>query len=56
MLKKLTLSLSIMLLILPAIITAQTSPEDFLGHKVGADYKLADYSQITAYFKKLDEE
>ena len=56
MLKKLTLSLSIILLILPAIITAQTSPEDFLGHKVGADYKLADYSQITAYFKKLDEE
>lgn len=56
MLKKLTLSLSIILLILPAIITAQTSPEDFLGHKVGADYKLADYNQITAYFKKLDEE
>jgi hypothetical protein len=56
MLKKLTLSLSIIFLILPAIITAQTSPEDFLGHKVGADYKLADYSQITAYFKKLDEE
>jgi len=56
MLKKLTFSLAIILLILPAIITAQTSPEDFLGHKVGADYKLADYSQITAYFKKLDEE
>jgi hypothetical protein len=56
MLKKLTLSLSIILLILPAIITAQTSPEDFLGHKIGADYKLADYNQITAYFKKLDEE
>jgi len=56
MLKKLTLSLSIILLILPTIITAQTSPEDFLGHKVGADYKLADYNQITAYFKKLDEE
>jgi len=56
MFKKLILSLSIILLILPAIITAQTSPKDFLGHKVGADYKLADYSQITAYFKKLDEE
>ncbi len=56
MFKKLILSLSIILLIIPAIIAAQTSPEDFLGHKVGADYKLADYSQITAYFKKLDEE
>jgi len=50
------LPFSIYLLIIPTIITAQTSPEDFLGHKVGADYKLADYNQITAYFKKLNEE
>lgn len=35
---------------------AQTSPEDFLGHKAGADRKLADYNQIQAYFQKLDQE
>jgi len=35
---------------------AQTPPEAFLGHKVGADRKLADYDQIQAYFRMLDEE
>ncbi|WP_127136401.1 M14 family metallopeptidase [Flagellimonas oceanensis] len=36
--------------------TAQTvpSPEDVYGFKVGADYKLADYSQIEDYLSKLD--
>ncbi len=29
-------------------------PEKHLGFKVGADRKLADYSQIISYFKKLD--
>ncbi|MEN6310996.1 MAG: M14 metallopeptidase family protein, partial [Acidobacteriota bacterium] len=37
-------------------LTAQTSPESFLGFKVGADRKLADYAQITAYFQKLAKE
>jgi hypothetical protein len=37
-------------------IMAQTPPEKFLGFKVGADRKLADYSQITAYFQKLAQE
>ncbi len=37
-------------------LAAQTHPEQFLGHKVGADRKLADFEQITAYFKKLAEE
>jgi hypothetical protein len=37
-------------------LNAQTSPEEFLGHKVGADRKLADYNQIQAYFQKLDQE
>jgi hypothetical protein len=36
--------------------TAQTSPEEFLGHKPGADRKLADYKQIKAYFEKLGAE
>ncbi len=35
---------------------AQTSPEAFLGFKVGADKKLADYNQIQAYFQKLAQE
>ena len=35
---------------------AQTTPEQFLGFKVGADKKLADYNQITAYFQKLATE
>ncbi|GAI37865.1 unnamed protein product, partial [marine sediment metagenome] len=41
---------------LPFILTAQTPPDEFLGHRVGADRKLADYNQIQAYFQKLDKE
>jgi len=44
------------LVLLPLFLTAQTSPESFLGFKVGADRKLADYGQIRAYFQKLDQE
>jgi len=44
------------LIILPLFGRAQTSPEQFLGHRVGEDRKLADYSQIRAYFEKLDRE
>ena len=32
-----------------------TSPESFLGFKVGEDYKLASWQQIVDYFKILDE-
>ena len=46
----------ILILAIPFILKAQTSPEAFLGHKVGADRKLADYNQIQAYFQKLDQE
>jgi hypothetical protein len=42
--------------LLPLVLAAQTSPEKFLGFKVGADRQLADYNQIQAYFQKLDEE
>jgi hypothetical protein len=35
---------------------AQTTPEKFLGFKVGTDRSLADYGQITAYLQKLDQE
>jgi hypothetical protein len=29
------------------------SPEEFLGYKVGTDYKLADYETIQKYFEHL---
>src|SRR5437762_28291 len=31
------------------------SPQDFLGFRVGDDYKLADWQQITTYFTDLDK-
>lgn len=45
-----------LLFFLAFFLQAQTSPEDFLGFKVGADKKLADYNQIKDYFEKLDQE
>lgn len=55
--KKKILSLLIFsLLFIPLAVLPQTPPEDFLGHQVGADRKLADYTQIQAYFQKLDQE
>ena len=30
------------------------SPESVLGHRVGADYKVATYDETIAYFQKLD--
>jgi len=54
--KKLVTFSSLILFLLPFLLTAQTSPDEFLGHKVGADRKLADYDQIKAYFEKLDQE
>ncbi|MFO7981648.1 MAG: M14 family metallopeptidase, partial [Candidatus Aminicenantes bacterium] len=54
--KKLLVSICISLLLIPFLLSAQTPPDEFLGFKVGADRKLADYKQITDYFKKLDEE
>src|SRR5437867_10997805 len=34
--------------------TAQVkSPQDYLGFRVGEDYKLADWQQITGYFNEL---
>ncbi len=51
--KKLSLLCALALFLSPLVGLAQTSPEEFLGHKVGADRKLADYGQIQAYFEKL---
>ena len=44
------------LALIPVLSQAQTSPEAFLGHKVGADRQLADSRQINAYFTKLAAE
>ncbi|MBD3415384.1 MAG: hypothetical protein GF421_13270 [Candidatus Aminicenantes bacterium] len=54
--KKRLIFVCMALLLIPFVLSAQTHPEEFLGYKVGADRKLADYSQITEYFQKLDEE
>jgi hypothetical protein len=35
---------------------AATSPERFFGFKLGADRKLADWKELTAYYKKLSFE
>jgi hypothetical protein len=54
--KVITALASFLFLILPFYLLAQTPPDDFLGHQVGADRKLADYTQIREYFQKLDSE
>jgi len=50
------ISFILLLFLLPFFLGAQTSPEEFLGFKVGADRKLADFSQVQTYFQKLDQE
>lgn len=49
--------LSVLLFVSFSFIVGQNlkSPEEFLGYKVGADYKIADYTTITKYFKHLSE-
>ncbi len=53
---KVFLATAISLFIIPLLAVGQTSPETFLGFRVGSDRQLADYSQIKAYFEKLDLE
>jgi len=36
-----------------AATTAPVAPDVYLGHRVGADFKLADWEQITGYFEQL---
>ena len=47
----------LMCLLIASLSFSQTlkSPEEFLGFKVGADYKIADYETISKYFKHLSE-
>src|SRR4051812_48174075 len=48
----LSFCMALPLMAAPAASNIQT-PSQFLGFEVGADRKLADYHQITAYFKEL---
>lgn len=36
--------------------TRVTSPKEFFGHEIGADYVLPNYQQLSAYWKKLESE
>ncbi|MBU2445248.1 MAG: peptidase M14 family protein [Bacteroidetes bacterium] len=51
------LRLLIVFLIISSQLFSQSlkSPEEFLGYKVGTDYKIADYETIQKYFKHLAE-
>ncbi len=49
-----TLLASLCLCLAAAAVAAPPSPEAFLGFRVGADRKLADYGQIVRYFEALD--
>ena len=50
-------SIVLLSMLMPALaVEAQVrSPQDFLGFRVGDDYKLADWQQITTYFTDLDK-
>jgi Zinc carboxypeptidase len=53
---KLKYVLPAMLVILSAnlaLLAQVKAPQDYLGFRVGEDYKLADWQQITAYFNEL---
>ncbi|MCK4764870.1 MAG: hypothetical protein KAW12_21910 [Candidatus Aminicenantes bacterium] len=56
MLRKILFTVLAVSILVQFTLFSQTSPEEFLGHKVGADRKLADYTQIRDYFAKLDKE
>src|ERR1700755_1224729 len=57
--KRITVCLFLFTLLQSPLVKAQNTkipaPEEVLGFKVGADFKLATYEQSIAYFKKLDE-
>src|SRR5215510_9430511 len=39
-----------------AVVPGLTSPEQFFGHPIGADYVLPNYTKFTEYVRKLDAE
>lgn len=56
-LRKIALAAVIACAALPAASLSQTlkSPDDFIGHRIGADYKLARWETIVAYFRHAAE-
>ncbi len=40
----------------PAVVTGITSPKEQFGFAIGDDYQLATYEQLTAYWRRLDEQ
>ena len=58
--RALTLLALVFLLLAPVVPGAAdgklTSPKEQFGWNIGDDYRLANYTQFTAYFKKLDQE
>ena len=54
--KVVVLTIALAMSCIPMIMAQNVpSPEDVYGFKVGADYKLADYTQIEDYLSKLDD-
>ncbi len=51
--RRMILVFGAMWLTIPHLAVAQTSPEQYLGFRPGADRKLADYTQITGYLRML---
>lgn len=59
--KRRTLFLVLILFLVssPLLISARnkiTSPEEYFGFQIGADYHLVNYSQLLSYWKKLEHE
>ncbi|MDX1578649.1 MAG: M14 family metallopeptidase, partial [Gemmatimonadota bacterium] len=51
-----TLALATLAAAIPAAAQQLTTPEEFFGHEIGADYVLPDYTQFQAYWQTLATE
>ena len=60
--RRVCLALLVLAITAPVLIECQrapaaiTSPKAALGFNIGDDYQLANFTQMSAYFRKLDEE
>ncbi len=50
------LTLILLLAVTPAVSQTVTTPQEFFGHEIGADYQLPNYTQFAAYWEKLAQE
>ena len=53
-LRRLSTTLLLLLACSTAALARIPSPDDFLGHTLGADRRLADWERIVSYFSVLD--